>query len=265
MLRTIKGKYVNETDNLTETYYSEAYERLPAYYRLQKTIEQEITSGAKKPGDMIPSERDYAQQYGISVGTVRKALGILVQDGFLERIRGRGSFIRSRAIQNEALRYYRYVKDFDSTHQSLRIKSLGTTLLKKAPDICEILHIDPETSLTCLKRLFSLGKEPMVFSVSYFSNSLFPKIHTLPADVFENQTLYMAVEKLFGLPTKEVKEYFCAVSADDDVSSHLQIPKGSPALCIHMRAISFQNAIYEYRQSYCNTQSYYLLRDRGLF
>ncbi len=259
-----KKKQIGGSDDFAEAGLTDAYDRLPAYYRLQKNIEQEIISGDRQPGERIPSEKEYALRYGISIGTVRKALEMLVQKGFLERIRGKGSFVRSRAMQNETLRYYRYVQDFHSIHKSLQICSLGMSRVK-APDICSILNIEPESSLIYLRRIFKSGKEPLVFSISYFPDALFPNMHKLPSDIFDKQTIYTTVEKQFGITTKDAKEFFQADSASSEVARHLRLAAGSPVLCIHMLAVSYQDIAYEYRQSYCNTQSLFLLRDKGLF
>lgn len=245
--------------------YEDSYERLPAYYRLQKTIEQEIVDGTKKAGEQLPSERRYASTYNLSVGTVRKALDKLVQDGLLERTQGKGTFVLSRAVQNEALRYYRYVKGFSSIYQSLSIKLLSVAKEQGERTVCRSLAVEDESCLICLKRLFKLNEVPMVYSISYFPHSLFPDMDILPPEVFEEQTLYMTIEERFGLPTKEVKEFFSAVAANSETAEQLHLPLDNPVLCVNMLAISLKNTIYECRQSYCNTESYNLLRDKGLF
>jgi len=264
----IPKKNLHPTQSLKEVSavdYSGSYERLPAYYKLKKTIEQEIVDGTKKPGQQIPSERQYASIYNLSVGTVRKALEILVQDGLLERTQGKGTFVRSRAVQNESLRYYRYVKDFSSIHPGLTIKRLAITKMTGVAKVCELLGVKKQSKLICLKRLFSLDQTPMVFSISFFPESLFPDMHSFPPEMFEEQTLYMTIEERYHLPTKEVKEYFSAVSANAETAEYLCISQNDPVLSINMLATSFQSMIFEYRQSYCNTASYYILRDKGLF
>ena len=56
-------------------------EALPAYYRLQQTIMDKLVNGEWQAGKQLPSERQFAQTTGFSVGTVRKALENMVHQG----------------------------------------------------------------------------------------------------------------------------------------------------------------------------------------
>ena len=58
---------------------------LPAYKILQRVIEACIGDGIWKPGEMIPPERLFAQSAGMSIGTVKKAMSNLVNEGVLYR------------------------------------------------------------------------------------------------------------------------------------------------------------------------------------
>ncbi len=65
------------------------YEQL--YYHLKQKIER----GTLPPGEQLPSERELAASYGISRFTVRKAVGLLVQEGYIDAYQGSGSFVAS--------------------------------------------------------------------------------------------------------------------------------------------------------------------------
>ena len=61
---------------------------VPLYWQLAKLIKQQISSGAMKPGDRLPTEHWLAEQYGLSRVTVRKAIQYLIDSGVLVRNRG---------------------------------------------------------------------------------------------------------------------------------------------------------------------------------
>lgn len=65
----------------------------PAYSRLQQELALKINAGRWKPGDQLPPERQLAEEYGLSVGTVRKAMEQLVQAGYCYRVQGKGTFV----------------------------------------------------------------------------------------------------------------------------------------------------------------------------
>jgi GntR family transcriptional regulator of arabinose operon len=71
---------------------------LPLYYQLVEQIKAQITSGQIKVGDKLPSESEMVEIYGLGRLTIRGALARLVNDGFLKKIHGKGTFcIASRA------------------------------------------------------------------------------------------------------------------------------------------------------------------------
>jgi GntR family transcriptional regulator, arabinose operon transcriptional repressor len=65
------------------------------YLQLMFHIRQRIMDGSLRPGAQIPTEFDLASEYQVSRGTIRQALLALVNEGLLERARGRGTFVRA--------------------------------------------------------------------------------------------------------------------------------------------------------------------------
>ncbi len=66
---------------------------------------QRITSGQWKPGTMIPSESDLAEELQVSVGTVRKALQVLREHHLIERSQGRGTFVLDHSTEGLPIRF----------------------------------------------------------------------------------------------------------------------------------------------------------------
>ena len=68
--------------------------RPPIYMQLRDSIIKKIEDGEYLPNEMIPSEREMAQLYDINRMTVKNAIEVLVRDGYLYRIQGKGTFVR---------------------------------------------------------------------------------------------------------------------------------------------------------------------------
>jgi DNA-binding GntR family transcriptional regulator len=64
-----------------------------AYMRVANDIAGRIASGELAKGARIRSERDLAEYYGVSYGTVRRAMEVLRERGLVETIHGRGTFV----------------------------------------------------------------------------------------------------------------------------------------------------------------------------
>lgn len=57
-------------------------------------LRDRITSGRLKPGDPLPSEAHLAAQYRVSTSTLRNALAVLQAEGLVEKVHGKGNFVR---------------------------------------------------------------------------------------------------------------------------------------------------------------------------
>lgn len=67
------------------------------YQQIVEQIEESVVNGTMKPGDQLPSERELAQQFGVSRTAVREAVKALHERGRLETFAGRGTFITDAA------------------------------------------------------------------------------------------------------------------------------------------------------------------------
>jgi DNA-binding LacI/PurR family transcriptional regulator len=86
----------------------------PKYKRIYQELRSALKDGSQKRGDMLPSENDLVERFGVSRPTVRRALEQLVNDGLIERRMGLGSVV-SQPVKNEVLVF------------GLLIPELGTT------------------------------------------------------------------------------------------------------------------------------------------
>lgn len=67
-----------------------------AYQRVAVDIASRISSGELAAGTRLRSEQDLAQYYEVARGTIRRAMTVLRDQGLIETIHGRGTFIRQR-------------------------------------------------------------------------------------------------------------------------------------------------------------------------
>ncbi len=69
---------------------------LPLYQQISELLIRDIAAGRLADGQRLPPEREMAEQLGIAVGTLRKALADLAGRGMLDRIQGSGNYVRAR-------------------------------------------------------------------------------------------------------------------------------------------------------------------------
>jgi GntR family transcriptional regulator len=233
----------------------------PVYFKFQMMLQKEIENGRWAPGQIIPPERALAETHRLSVGTVKKAILNLVNEGYLYRIQGKGTFVAGMTLQPESLRYYRFLQDFNDEEVELQIKLLELKVVKGIDRVNQYLNLKMNQRLFEITRLFHHDSKPVVYCISYLPHKMFADLGSLPQQKFENIPLYIALEKTYGLPTISNKELASAVSADDTTAKKLKIRKGSPVLLIEMLSYTYKQTPYEYRKSYCLTDKKAIFRE----
>jgi GntR family transcriptional regulator of arabinose operon len=74
----------------------------PLHARVAARVRRDVRDGVYRAGERLPSEVDLARQLGVSRGTVRQAFGALLDEGLLQTVAGRGTFVSNRATQRTA-------------------------------------------------------------------------------------------------------------------------------------------------------------------
>jgi len=94
---------------------------IPMYYQLKKIILDMIKDGRLKPGDMIPTEMELSEIYGISRTTTRQAIMELVTEGQLYRVKSKGTFVAEKRVVQDFTNVIR------ASHNLLQAQNVKTT------------------------------------------------------------------------------------------------------------------------------------------
>lgn len=91
---------------------------IPLYFQLKELILNEIRSGNYKSGDMIPTELEMSEMFGLSRTTIRQATAELVQEGWLIKIKSKGTFVSMPRIPQD------FVNKLESYDDSIRAQGM---------------------------------------------------------------------------------------------------------------------------------------------
>src|ERR1700681_3065055 len=101
---------------------------LPRYYQLKEIMREKIRLGEWKPGDLIPSERELGEQYGISRMTARQAITELVNEGLFYREQGKGTFVSRHKITQQLIHLTGFTEDISARGQHPSTKVISATM-----------------------------------------------------------------------------------------------------------------------------------------
>lgn len=239
---------------------SAARTSLPRYYLVQSGVLNRIEKGEYGPGEMIPTEKELASAFGVSIGTVKTALLNLVNSGLLFRVQGKGTFVSGSMIGRDKLRLYHFVSDFEKQDAPLQIRFLSIQPVEGPAVVRRYLKIRPGAGMFRLDRIFTLQNLPVVVASSFLPRKVFRGLDRFPRETFEAKPLYRLIEDAYKLPTVRYQEMFAACRAAADIRRHLKVSPAFPLLSVEMLALTFQNRPIEYRVSYCRTDRVKLFR-----
>ena len=85
--------------------------KVPLYYQLYEILLARIKEGDWQPDDLLPSEAELVEQYDLSRATVRQAFDMLVNQGYVYRRRGQGTFVARPTIEQNLSRIVSFWED----------------------------------------------------------------------------------------------------------------------------------------------------------
>ena len=191
----------------------------PAYMRVYKSIKNQITEKKYDVGTILPAEPELEKEFGVSRTTVRKAVDMLVREGFLSVRQGFGTQVISRkAVQN--------LNRFSSVSESLAQKGgcieLRCCYLEKvgAPErIANLLGIPEQSPLICIHRIKTSDKKPVSITTNYILEQLVPGID-LEARI---DHLYEYLKEQYGIAYTGCRDTISACNASFEQSQMLEI------------------------------------------
>jgi len=238
---------------------------LPRYYQLKEIMRERVQSEEWKPGDLIPSERELSEKYGISRMTARQAITDLVNEGLFYREQGKGTFVSQRKITQQLLRLTGFTEDIRARGQKPGTMVLSAEMVPADQTTAEKLRIGPGTRIFRLQRLRLADDEPLAIELSQIS---FKGCERLLEEDLEQNSLYRLLETKYGIPLMEADQELEAGLAGNEEAQLLKISINRPVLFTRRITYTERNQPIEYAKAvYCgNKYTFYthLKRDQLL-
>lgn len=201
---------------------------IPIYYQLEEQIRELIEKGDLKPGDALPSEREYAEKYQISRMTARQALTKLVNDGYLTRLQGKGTFVAERKIEQPLQGLTSFSEDMRARGMVAASRILSFEIIPATIQIATQLSIQEYGPVYEIKRIRLADDVPMALETSYLPANLIKGV----TEEIINQSLYTYIEERLNLKIDYATQVIESSSANQIEAEYLQVKKGVPIMLI---------------------------------
>jgi len=239
-------------DGIHESGTVEAPKARPLYAQVKALMLQRLIAGDWRPGELLPSEFQLADKFGVSQGTVRKALDALAADNVVVRRQGRGTFVAEHDHRRALFHFFHLVgPDGVRRLPESRLITVRKGLAGRLEAGC--LGIGRGAPVIRIRRVRSLDGQPAIAETITVQQLLFPDL----ADIREiPNTLYDLYERRYGVTIARAVERLSAVAADGRDAKLLGVAPGAPLLEIDRTALALDGNPVEWRVSRCLTATH---------
>jgi GntR family transcriptional regulator len=177
------------------------------------------------PGAPLPGERQLCIEHGVSRITVREAIGQLVSEGVLVRVRGKGTFVAERAARSRL-----HLASFHSDMRRLGLEPstvvLGVARLPPPPATRRALELGAGAPAWHVRRLRLADGQPMSIDDAWYTAGVLPDLDTHDL----TGSLYTLLAERYDCTIDRAEQTVRAAVADRETGVLLGLPVGRPVL-----------------------------------
>ncbi|MEG1716638.1 MAG: GntR family transcriptional regulator [Lachnospiraceae bacterium] len=201
--------------------------KLPKYYQLKKIIIGKIDNDEYAISETIPSERELMAEYDMSRITVRKAIEDLVQEGYLYKVHGKGTYVKGDTNGYNLLSITSCTEDIKRMGMTPSRKVLVSEVITADKKRQRILNLGKDEKIFCLSRIYYADEEEVNYTTTYLPYRFFEGIEQYD---FSELSLYEQIEKEYGVRITRAERTIEAIIAHDEIAEYLKVDSSIPII-----------------------------------
>ncbi len=200
-------------------------------------LRRAVITGSYQPGSKLPNEDALASRFTVSRATIREAVRGLVEEGYLSRRQGSGTFVTARPLLRNSLdTNFSYTAYLESTGVRAGRRILEIRTIPASASVAEQLHLEPGYGVVEVRRVRTADDRPAVYSIDH-----------LPADIVDadrdrgalDGSMY-ALLAACGHAVQHGEAIVAPASADGDLAGVLDVAPGT--LLQHLQQVDVDGA-----------------------
>ncbi len=226
----------------------EPFEARPAialHHQIREDLLLHLRSGRWAPGFEIPAEDALCRHYGVSRGTVRRAIADLVTEGYVERHRGKGTFVCRPKLESGVI----------SSYSRFRVVGppldpggsvLSCEAIRADEDLATVMKIEVGTEVWSLERVRFTQGVPVSLQHSFLKVQMCPGLVHQP---LSDRHLIDVLRDQYDVVLGSAVEYVDPTVADGYAARHLGVKVRTPVFQIERTTYTLSGEIAEYRRA----------------
>ena len=225
----------------------------PLYVQIRELLERALEAGEWPPGTMIPSEIELASRFGVSPGTVRKAVGALAGANVLVRRQGKGTFVSTHTEEKSSNFRFLRIRANDGHHEHPVSRLVDLRRGKASAESARLLAMKSGDGIFVLRRILEYGGTPAVLDEVTLPAALFAGLTRARYAAYPG-SMYGFFETEFGVRMLRAQERLHAVAADRSSAELLRVAPGTPLLAVDRVSYTYGDRPVELRRGLCTTR-----------
>lgn len=220
--------------------------RLMRYQKLRDELALKIARQEWRAGEMIPPQEELAKAYGLAIGTVRKAIDLLVAQGLLQRVQGRGTFVRRASFDGSLFRFFR----FQNKAGERKIPTSNILLrevVDAPPAVASRLLGKSRGKVVHMLRVRTIDDHPLLVEDIWLPYDKFRSFASLDLEGI-GDLLYPVYEEC-GQVVASASETLTVSTVTAEDAKHLRLRPHTPVVMIERLALGLDQAPLEWRCS----------------
>ena len=224
-------------------------------------LEEMIAAGRWKKGEMLPSEVELAESFGVAQGTMRRALRILSEKGILVRHQGKGTFVADylSVASSVAARYVLLVPDEKTSPLPFRTELELFEEIEAPAEVARGLAVPVGTPVIHVKRAHYIQGAvlPQSLDEHFLPKALFGALTRQAMERHEEKVLYAFYQNACGVTVMNYNEEVKAEILDAALCERYGFESPCAALIGRRVATTFGGQPVEYRIQHYLTRGYH--------
>lgn len=217
---------------------------VPLHHQLRMAILTQLEDSTLVAGDRLPPERELADALGISVAPVRQAFLDLARQGYIIRLRARGSFVNERLYEEKVSSLGSFSDVMRRQNSAYETRTELSHLGPAPQDVLDALGIGGTDAFRLL-RVAVVGRSPAALLDAYLNPEWFSG---LTGDVLGQQSLYRTLKDKYGVEPRRATNTIEVVRCGNDDSRLLKVEPGAPTARVTSVTFDQSDAPFEYVQ-----------------
>ncbi|HHI2442739.1 TPA: GntR family transcriptional regulator [Enterobacter cloacae] len=229
---------------------------VPLYLQVSEWIRENIYRGELGKGDRIPSENQIMDILEVSRGTVKKAVTMLVNEGLLVQVQGKGTFVKNENISyalGEGL--LSFAESLESQHLKFTTEVITIRREPASKTAAEKLRIKTGAPILYMERVRSVEGERVMLIENRLNIELCPGIEDVD---FNENYLFPTVEKLSGRRISHAESRYAAKIVGSERGHYLEVSEDAPVLHLEQLVFLDKELPVEFGNVWLKSDKYYL-------